>query len=91
MIRSTMKVIHRTRETLMAVFLGTMAYLNVSPDSQHGFLHDVFELSEFGHIVLSAVSIAFFIGSLVFAIWKNRRLFKYAFAKALKDRAGIGK
>jgi len=82
-------LIHGVRETLMAILLATAAFLNLSPDSQAGFLHRwmhwAFETSEQWHITVSVVSLMLFVSSLSYAIWKCRGILGSAFRAVWVD------
>jgi uncharacterized membrane protein SpoIIM required for sporulation len=83
MFRFFVTLIHGIREALMAIFLATAAFLNLSPDSQasffHRWMHWAFETTERWHVAVSAVSLVLFIASLSYAIWKTRAIFVSAF------------
>lgn len=79
MFKWIVSCIHGVRDTLMWISLSTLAFLNISPDSQGGFLHQamryLFETSERGHFVVSVASVTVFLASLSVACWRNRASF----------------
>ncbi len=92
MFRILVSVIHTVRETLMWIFLATMAFLNISPESQGGFLHKgmhlAFETSERWHIVVSAVAAVVCVCSILLAFWRNRAAIAELAGKIWKDHKG---
>lgn len=91
MIKYLISLLVGVRETCLAIFVAGLAYTNLSPDSQHGFIGHVMEVTEQGHIWLAVASFAVFAGSFMFVIFRHRKGIGRILKKLFDEARQIGK
>ena len=73
MFRKIYHTVNNLREILLVIFLLTLAYRHLSPDSQHGIQDAIYEFTENGHLIASAVWLTLFLAALGMATLRHRK------------------
>ena len=73
MIKILIGLLSWAREIFLAVLIGSLAYMGISPDSQDGIAHKIAEFSEYGHIALTITIFSVFLASFLYVCFKHRK------------------
>jgi len=91
MIKLMIGLLVRVREIFLAVLVIGMAYMGISPDSQHGIIHKIVEFSEYGHIWLTFTTFLVFAVSFLIVSYRHRKGIARIWKRLIDEARQIGK